>query len=87
MELLTAVGISALGGLTYAVFGFWKVHKGEDFELKKVLPELFYGIVVGAAAVLLVGDLTASIASTFATGLSGSVLIDKAVGGLKPEGK
>ena len=80
---LTMLGISALGGLAYAVGGYWKVHKAESIDIKKMLPVIVYGIVIGASALFLAPTLVETQPAAFMAGLSGSVLLEKVIGGLK----
>ena len=79
----TMLAVSALGGLAYAVGGYWKVHKAESVDIKHMLPVVVYGIVIGAAALFLAPTLVETEAAAFTAGLSGSVLLEKIIGGLK----
>ena len=82
MDFLLGSGLSALGGLAYALSGYWKVHKVENVDIKKMLPTIVTGLVFGTAASFLSPDLATPQAAITA-GLTGSVLIDKLIGGLK----
>jgi len=77
------LGISALGGLAYAVGGYWKVHKAESIDIKKMLPVIVYGIITGVAAIFLAPTLIETPQAAFMAGLTGSVLLEKIIGGLK----
>lgn len=87
MDILISAAVSALGGLTYAAFGYWNAHKAEDLDIKKMLPTIVYGLITGVAAAFLSTEIAASPQAAFLAGITGSVFVGKFLGGFQDVSK
>jgi len=82
MDIVLQVAVPAFGGFVYALSGYWDAHKEEVLDVKRMVPTIVVGTIMGVAGGMLVEGL-ANIPAAFAAGISGAVLVQKAIGGLK----
>jgi hypothetical protein len=83
LGLVASAAISAVGGLAYAAIDYWNAHKAEDLDVKRMLPTIAYGAVVGVAAAFLSTEIASSPQAAFMAGFLGSVAVGKLIGGFE----
>lgn len=81
MDLVLQILVPAFGGFTYAVAGWWSNHKEETLDVKRMVPTVVIGAIMGIAGGMLIPEL-ANIPAAFTAGLTGAVGIQKFIGGL-----
>jgi len=82
MDAMMGIALGALGGAAYGMVGWFNQRKDKEgtFDVKKFLPVVVYGLVVGAAAVLLMPEAAVNEQAAFTLGTTGSVIIQKLLG-------